>query len=91
MSLLETTEVETTEVAGHISTTNSLPPSAEMQLWRRALWMFPALLQAKTTELAHTTTFLGLPEMRVRACIVSFHYGYVIFSAGGQKDRDGNF
>lgn len=49
MSLLETTEV-----AGHISTPNSLPPSAEMQLWRRALWMFPALLQAKTNELAHT-------------------------------------
>lgn len=63
---------ETTEVAGHISTTNSLPPSAEMQIWR-SLWMFPALLQAKTTELAHTTTCLGLPEMRVCACIVSFH------------------
>lgn len=58
MSLLETTEV-----AGHISTPNSLPPSAEMQLWRRALWMFPALLQAKTTELAHTIASTGYKSL----------------------------
>ena len=51
--------LEPAEVVDHISTLNSLSLPAEMQLRRRSQWMFPALLQAKTTELAQVTTSTG--------------------------------